>query len=234
MRRTFHFAGHLMVLGVLFLSGTAGAEEVTHYDRVNLAVSTQQEVEADTLVVVLFAQAQGEDLPRLTESVNNSIKQAVDRSKRVPGIEVQTLSYQTYPVYQNQRLTGWRVRQSMQLESRHIEDLSELLGNLQQLLAIESMRYTISPAQRKQAEEGLITRAIEQFTRRANNVARQLGRKEYRLVNLDINTGGQPVRPMMERAFSAATGGKAVAPHIEPGTQTLSVSATGTIELVVK
>jgi len=220
---------------LLFLPGAlAGANENAHYDRINLSVSAQQEVANDTLIVVLSAREEGEELPALSDTVNRTIKQAVKKSKQVPGVEVRTLAYQTNPRYQKQRLIGWQVRQAIQLESRDIDALSRLLGELQTDLAVESMGYAVSAPRREALEQTLINQAIERFKQRAGDVTRQLDRKQYRLVNMHIQTEGQPPRPMAMRDMAVMQESKVAAPQVEPGTQTLRVTLNATIELVVK
>lgn len=221
-------------LSLLLLCGSAAAEENDHYDRINLSVSAGQEVDNDTLIAVLSARQEGEDLAALSDTVNRTIRQAVKQSKQVSGVEVRTLAYQTRPRYQKQRLIGWQVSQSIQLQSRDIEVLSRLLGKLQSDLALDSMSYSVSPPQRDTVEQDLIKQAIERFKQRADNVTRQLGRQKYRLVSMNIHTGGEPPRPMVMRGMAVMQESRVSAPEVEPGTQTLRVTLDATIELEVK
>lgn len=211
----------------------AEASENSHYDRVHLSVSVQEEVDNDTLLAVLSAREEGEHLPALADAVNRTVKQAIEQSKQVPAVEVRTLAYQTQPRYQKQRLIGWQVRQAIELKSGDIEALSRLLGGLQKTMAIDSLDYAVSPARRDAMEQTLISRAIEQFKQRAEHVTRQLGRKEFRLVEMDINTQGQAVPPRAMRGLSVMSESAVTAPVVEPGRQTLKVTVNATIELTV-
>lgn len=219
---------------LLIMSVQVNADDNGHYDRIHLSVSAQQEVENDILTAVLSARQEGEALPALADAVNRTIKQAVKRSKQVSDVRVSTLAYQTHPRYQKQRLIGWQVRQAIQLESSNVDALSQLLGKLQNDLAVDSLGYSVSPPRREEVEQTLINQAIERFKQRAENVTRQLGRKKYRLVDLHINTEGQPVRPGSMRSLSVMEESRVAAPQVEPGTQTLRVTINASIELVVK
>ena len=223
----------LALVLIVLASPIVSADDKTFYDRVNLSVEAVDEVENDTLVAVLYAQREGSNLAELSNEVNRAITQAIQRSKKAADIDVQTLAYQTFPVYQKQRLSSWRVRQSIQLKSRNIKALSALLGDLQSHLALESIRYTVSNEQRAGIEEALIGKAITAFQQRARNITKQLGRKKYRLVTMDVRTHSAAVRPALMRGFSAAAETKVAPPAIEPGTQTVTISASGVIELVV-
>ena len=69
---------------------------------------------------------------------------------------------------------------------------------------------------------------------RAELLAREFGRPDYRLVNLDINTSGETVMPVRMRTMSTMAESSSVAPPtLEAGTQTISVQISGSIELEV-
>jgi predicted secreted protein len=204
------------------------------YDRVQLGAEASMQVDNDTLTAELYAQREGSDLAQLADAVNRKITEAVKRVKQVEGVSLQTQGYQTYPVYQQQRLSGWRVRQSIRLESRDAAELSRLLSELQSGLALESLQYSVSPEQRLAAEEQLISRAIDAFQQRAALVTKQLGRSDYRLVEMQINSSGDAAPPMRLRAGTMAMESKVAPPSLEAGSQTLQVNVNGTIELQIK
>ena len=112
--------------------------------------------------------------------------------------------------------------------------MSQLLGKLQDDLAIDSLRYAISTSQRENLEQILIKQAIERFKQRAENVTDQLGRKKYRLVKMNINVQDQPVRPTQIRSLSMMQESQVAPPQVEPGKQTLRVTIDASIELMVK
>jgi len=202
----------------------------THYDRINLLATASDKIDNDILEATLTMHREGRNPSMLSEEVNSAIQWAIGEAKKVSGVTVQTLGYQTNPVYQQQRLSAWRVRQSLRLESKDITGLSQLIGKLQERLAVEQVGYRISVQRRNKVEENLITEAMALFQRRAKLVAKQMGRDRYRVVQMNINTGGAPMRPRMHMEMSqmASTG---VAPNFEAGAQTVTVSVSGTIEL---
>jgi len=200
------------------------------YDRVDLSVSASAEVENDTLVAELYAQREGQDAAELASAVNGDVAWAVGLAKKSPGIKVQTLAYRTDPIYRKQVLTGWRVRQSLRLESRDGAKLSQLVGTLQQRLAVSNISYMISPDGRQEAEGELISEAITRFKERAKQVVSELERPGYRLVHMGVNTAGVPYRPQMMRGMAMAEAAS-VAPTLEAGSQRVQVTVSGTIEL---
>lgn len=209
------------------------AEDKTFYDRITLSAQAAAEVENDTLVAVLSAQRQGSDVSKLASEVNQVMTRAIEHCKQVKTVEVQTLDYQTNPVYEKQHQTGWRVSQSIQLKSRDSQVLSSLIGDLQDTLMLESMYYQVSPEQRNKAEETLIGKAIAAFSQRAQNITQHLGRKRYRLVSMQVDTGSAAEQPIRMRTYQALAEARAAAPAIEPGKQRVAVTVSGVIELVL-
>ncbi len=223
---------------VVLLAGTvlcatvvSAVEEPLTYDRIELSVSAETDVENDTLIAVLYAQRQGPDAAALAGEVNREVSQAVAAAKEVPGIRVQTLGYQTNPVYEKQRLSGWRVQQSIRLESRDAARISALIGDLQARLAVQSIGYSVSPEVRRQEEDRLISEAITRFEQRAELVARQLGRAGYRLVRLAVETSEVAPPPQPFRAMAMEASLAASPPVLEAGTQKVEVRVRGSVEL---
>jgi predicted secreted protein len=233
LKRTLHRSSLLPFMLLVSLTQPVLANDKAYFDRINLSAQAVADVANDTLVMVLAAQRQGNDVVKLAGEVNLIMSQAIKRCKQVEGIEVQTLDYQTSPIYEKQHQTGWRVSQSIQLKSKDSKALSTLVDNLQNTLMLESMHYQVSPEQRNKAEESLIGKAIAAFQHRAQNITQHLGRQRYRLVNMQVDTGNafqQPIRMQTYQAFDAV---RATAPAIEPGKQRVTVTVSGVIELVL-
>ena len=216
----------LSTLLLAMLAGAAPADTVPPtYNRVSLDESAEAEVDNDLLVAVLFAQAEGRDAGAPADEVNRAIDAAVTLAGRHPEVKTQTLGYHTSPVYQKNTLKGWRVSQSLRLESRDSRLLSDLIAQLQNELKVQSIGYEVSDEQRRRHLDGLTETAIGRFQARAAHVASSLGRKSYRIVRIAINDGRpQPMpvaRGMLMEAASADAG--VVPPRLEAGTQKMTV-----------
>ena len=219
----------LLVLCTFFSTASAGDKKPS-YDRVNLSVSATDEIENDTLVVQLYVQKEGQIASQLAKQTNQDIEWAVQQAKQVAGIKVQTLDYHTSPTYRKQSQDGWRVRQSLRLTSQDTLAISQLIGDLQQRLMVENIRYKISQKRRDEAESRLTTQAIGAFKARAKLISTAWGHADYRLVQMDINTSGRAIQPRyrQEAVMASADVGR---PTLETGKQTVQIIASGTIEL---
>jgi predicted secreted protein len=230
----------LPLMLAFFAAAASTASAAAHdaaptYDRVNFRVSAARDVDNDTLVAVMYHERSGQQPASMADDVNRTIAWAVDLAGKTSGIKVQTLQYRQQPIYRNQTISSWKVRQSIRLESQDVTALSELVGKLQSRLSVSSLRYTISAEVRREVEDALITQALDRFKRRGKLITRELGRPDYRIVNIDIATAGGPPAPLQMRTVSAmAESSSVTAPTLEPGVQSVTVSVSGTIELELR
>ena len=212
----------------------AAHDSTPTFDRVNFRVSATKEVDNDTMVVIMYHERNGQHPTSMADDVNRAITWAVELARKASPIKVQTLQYRQEPVYRNQSISSWRVRQSIRLESNDVATLSRLVGDLQERLSVASLRYAISPKVRQQVEDELITLALGRFGRRGKLIADELGRSDYRIVAMDVATSGASPAPVRMRAVSAMSeSSKVTAPTLEPGAQSVTVQVSGTIELEV-
>ena len=223
-----------LVAATIATTSAAAHDATPTYDRVSFRVSATSEVDNDTLVVVMYHQRDGQHPTSMADDVNRTIAWAVDLARQTNGIKVQTLQYRQEPVYRNQSISSWRVRQSIRLESSDVTTLSRLVGELQERLSVSSLRYTISPEVRRDVEDELITLALGRFGRRGKLIADELGRSDYRIVTMDVSTSGGSPAPVRMRAVSVMSeSSKVTAPTLEPGVQSVTVQVSGTIALEV-
>jgi predicted secreted protein len=205
------------------------------YDRITLSVTAEQRVANDTLVADMYSEREGDRAADVANEVNENVSWALGEANAVEGLSVQTTGYHSQPVYRDRTVIGWRVRQSIRLESKDTAGLSELIGRLQSRLAMSSIGYRISPDRRAAAEDELIKRALASFDTRARLIAGQLGRPGFRIVRLDVVTSDSPVRPMamqrMAAAMESGPAGGVAPPALESGEQNVQVRVNGTIEL---
>jgi len=221
----------LLVLALVTLPALAHEPE-PRFNRATFSVSATEDVANDTLVAVLTVQRDGGSARPLAAEVNQVMAWALAKAKEAPSIKVQTLDYQTSPIYQKSTVTGWRVSQSLRLEGRETAAVSDLVGVLQERLNLQQVGYEVSRERRKEVEDRLIGEAIAAFQARAKRVAADLQRRTFRLVQMDVSTGPAPMPVYRQRAMPMAMAEVAAAPPaIEAGTQTITVGVTGEIEL---
>ena len=220
----------ITLLSIICFGNAWAHEEETHYDRIHLSANATAQLKNDTMVATVYAEEEGSQAAQLSGIVNKRIRWGLDLVKKHPEIKHQTNAYSSNPIYSNNKIKGWRVRQSLRLESQDMTLMSDVLGKLQTDLALQSMQFTVSPDSKNKQDEKLIDEALEAFENRAQQVVKKLGRKNYKIVDINISTSGargiQPQYQMRAMAMDAES-----APAISAGEQMVSVTVSGNIEL---
>ena len=205
------------------------------YNQIDLSASADQEIPNDLLIATLYTEHEGQRQAEVAERVNKTMVWALAQAKSVTGVTAQTTQYNTYPIYANNTTTisGWRARQAVRLEARDAKLLGDLIATMQERLVVESIGFEVSKGARDAAEATLTIQALAQFQVRAEQVASTLGHPGYRVVRLNLGTGGEIPSPSARGALMMAE--KSTAPaQLEAGAQTMNVTVSGTIQLDAK
>ncbi len=200
------------------------------FNLVTLNAQAEREVPNDLLSATLAAEAEGTDPAQLSAEINRTMQSALAVAKAYGAVRARSGNYQTFPVYDKNRIARWRVRQEMRLESTDFAAATELIGKLQASLAVASMALSVSPESRRQAENALIPEALAAFEQRARLVRDGMKAKGHRLRDLQISGGGSAY-PVPFAAAARSISASAPAPAVEAGTARILITVSGTIQL---
>jgi predicted secreted protein len=123
------------------------------------------------------------------------------------------------------------VTQSINLSSSNIEQLTTLLAKLNDLAHIQSMTFSVSDSLRDQTKQDLTKTAIKQFRDKAQVITEQFDKTTYQLIHASVDTNSNHYSPkhmMMERM---AVADAVSAPAVSAGTNKITVTVNGSIEL---
>jgi predicted secreted protein len=220
-------------LGLAALSSAVMADEA-RYNQIALRTEVSQTVAHDLMQVTLYSEAQDKDPAKLAAGITNTINEALQQARKSTGVTISLGSRNSYPVYDDkQRISAWRERAEIRLESADFATLSKLTGELLQQLKMAEMSFSVAKPTQKKTEEALLQDAVNAFKARAQLATTALGGKDYKLVSLSLNGGGfhnpRPMHMQMDSSMSMAK--SAPAPEIEAGNSQVSVSADGVIEV---
>lgn len=202
-----------------------------NYNLYQLSASAEDQIDNDLMKVKLLATHQAPQTFAASKVVNRQMAAALDTLKTTHNIQYQTGNYQTQPVYQNQQIVAWKVSQDLELKSADTDQLTDVLGQLQQELQIASISFDISQPVRQKVENLLAVEVLNRFKERATLIQQTMGAIRYQIVALDLNTGIQrpPVGRTLMRAEMASVSS---APAVEGGKSTINVVASGQIQLI--
>jgi len=222
-----------MVCGSLLLPLVVLAETKTPiFDIFSLQADARAEVANDYMEVSLVAEGQEKDSAELADKINSVMQWALSELETFSALEYSTGNYQTWPVYADKHIVGWRSSQTLRLGGADFEQAGKAVQKLQSRLQVRSMQFRPQDDTRSDAEDDLITEALDNFKRRAAIVQQTMGASGYRVVQLDIHAGAPGIAPRMHmETMSRSSARVATAPAVEAGESTLSVTVSGQIQL---
>lgn len=218
-----------LLLAPMAAGAQAPAEAL--FNLVGLNAQAEREIPNDLLTATLAAEAEGADPAQLADGVNRTMQRVLAAALAYKSVKAQSAGYQTFPVYEKNRVARWRVRQELRLESGDFAAATELVGKLQASLVVTGLNLSVSNEARRKAENALIPEALASFDERARVVRDAMKAKGYRVRDLQLSTsGGAPPRPMLSMARQMSSESVAQ-PAIEPGSTRILVTVSGTIQL---
>jgi predicted secreted protein len=197
--------------------------------QIDLSADAQYTAPNDLARATVFVEMQDANPAELAKRVNNALGAILGIATKFNGVKSRTGDTQTSPIYgKSNRLESWRMRAEIDLESRDIPKLSELLGRLKDYAMVGDIQLSSAPETRRQAEDEAMREALDTFQSRAKKISDQLG-KPYRITQLSVQTGGlrPPRMPMMMRAAMPESAPMPIA----AGESTVTVTVSGKIEL---
>lgn len=230
----------LLALGAGTLTSLpALAADELHYNQVSLRAEASQEVARDLMIVTLYSESQNSDPAKLAAEISTTMNKALEQARQVKEVTLSQGSRNSYPIYDSkgQKITGWRERAELRLESSNFAALSKLTGELLTDLKMDGMDFAIAPATRKASEDALLKDAVQAFKARAELATEALGGKGYKIVNLNLNSNGYPqpyLRAPMMKAAGADFASSSVTPEVEAGTSKVNMTADGAIEVLMQ
>ncbi len=215
---------------LLLFSATSLAEDL-NYNQISLQATASQEVTNDLLTTVLTVQENGANPTQLSQRVNTRMTQILGIAKQSTDVKSHTTSYNTQPMYKNNKINGWQVRQQIKLVSQNIKQLTDLIAKLNKLAHVQSMSFGISDKLSATTKEKLTKAAIKKFRTKAQVITEQFDKSTYQLIHASIDANAQHYRNQPMRMERMAMSDAAVAPAVSAGTNKITVTVNGSIEL---
>ncbi|KWH11315.1 hypothetical protein WT59_18110 [Burkholderia territorii] len=201
----------------------------------SLSSQASADVPQDIIHITLFYEQQAKDPGSLTSALNQRADAALAQAKGVSGVTARTGAFSVYPsTDRDGKISAWRGRTEVVLESRDFSAASTLAGQLSNQMQVANVEFSLSPEAQRAAEQKLTTEAIKSFRARADEAAKAFGYNSYSI--RDVNVGGsrnvQPYPRMMAMAAAPMDSAKMSAPiSVEGGKATVSVTVNGSVQM---
>jgi len=196
-----------------------------------LEAQAGNEVPLDVATITLVTETEGKDAAQLAQRVNQTLDETMKEAKAEAKVSARSGGYRTFPTTDRDgRVSAWRARGEIILESRDFKALSALAGRLSSRMQVAGIAFTLSPETRQAEEDRLITQAIARFQSRAQIAAKAFGYARFSLLEVGVHAQGvgpTPPRPMYKGMAAA----EAAPVPVEGGRTTVSVTVSGSVKL---
>ncbi|MBU9401312.1 SIMPL domain-containing protein [Burkholderia multivorans] len=201
----------------------------------SLSSQASADVPQDIIHITLFYEQQAKDPGSLTSALNQRADAALAQAKGVSGVSAHTGAFSVYPsTDRDGKISAWRGRAEVVLESRDFAAASKLAGQLSNLMQVANVEFSLSPEAQRAAEQKLTTEAIKSFRARADEAAKAFGYSSYTIRDVNVGSGRnvQPYPRMMAMAAAPMDSAKMSAPiAVEGGKATVSVTVNGSVQM---
>ncbi|MCO8627181.1 SIMPL domain-containing protein [Burkholderia multivorans] len=201
----------------------------------SLSSQASADVPQDIIHITLFYEQQAKDPGSLTSALNQRADAALAQAKGVSGVSAHTGAFSVYPsTDRDGKISAWRGRTEVVLESRDFAAASKLAGQLSNLMQVANVEFSLSPEAQRAAEQKLTTEAIKSFRARADEAAKAFGYSSYTIRDVNVGSGRnvQPYPRMMTMAAAPMDSAKMSAPiAVEGGKATVSVTVNGSVQM---
>ncbi|VCU70163.1 hypothetical protein PIGHUM_02230 [Pigmentiphaga humi] len=198
----------------------------------SLSAAATSEVAQDKVTITLSNEIEGADQAKLSQQLNQVLESTLAQARRDQAVTARSGNYNVWAnTDRNGRITGWRGRAELILESRDFAAASKLAGELSRQMAVSNVAFSLSREAREAEEQRLLNEAAQAFNTRATQAAKAFGFTGYAVKQLDLSGAGT-VTPM-PRAYAMAASAEAKTADLplEGGKSNVTVSVRGTVYL---
>jgi predicted secreted protein len=199
---------------------------------IDLSAQARQLVANDLALATVYIELQAASPAAVAKEVNAKTACALQTARAYPTVKTQSAGTTSWPVYDKdgRRIIAWRMRSELKLESHQVEEVSALLGRLEeQDVHIGQVVLEPAPQTRLQAENAATIAALQAFQNKAKLVAQAMN-KSYRIRQMSINAGQPEGGPPLLRMKALAADASA---PMAAGESAITVLITGQIELPI-
>jgi len=197
--------------------------------QVSLSVTATRSVANEVVQARVFASAKGGSFKIVSDEVKRQLDEAIRIIKANDKVKFQSGGMHTSS---NRHLSAsrsleWNMQSDLLLESKSVQNMSELLGKLN-MLGIGGVDFYPTPQTRKKVEDEVVKDAIAAFHERAKLIAATFGKK-YKVSKLNVGNQGiySPIRSGL--AFAQANSASSI--PLQSGESLVTVTVSGEIEL---
>lgn len=201
------------------------------WPQASLRAEASAEVVQDTVKITLATEVSDASQTAVAKALSATLASVMADAKGNPRIKVSSGNYHVWPMNNDKgKISNWRGRGEIFLESTDFGAASELAGKLSDRMPVANLDFSVSPEERAKQEQALLAQAAQAFQARAQALADAFGFAGYTIRNINLDgAGAQPYRPVGARVMAMAAEKSSV--PLEGGTSMVTVSIQGSVFL---
>jgi predicted secreted protein len=210
------------------------AEDTNPSGVLSLSAQASTDVPQDVIHITMFYEEEAKDPGSLTAHLNQRADAALAQAKGVARVTARTGAFSVYPsTDRDGKISAWRGRTEVVLESHDFPAASKLAGQLGNLMQVANVEFSLSPEAQREAEQKLTSEAIRSFRTRADEAAKAFGYGAYTIRDVNVGSGHnvQPFPRMMALAAAPAMDAKVAPISVEGGKATVTVTVNGSVQM---
>ncbi|MBC8749648.1 MULTISPECIES: SIMPL domain-containing protein [Paraburkholderia] len=199
----------------------------------SLNAQASAEVPQDEVEITLFYEQEASEPSSLTSTLNERADAALQKARGVSGVTARSGAFSIFPsTDRDGRISAWRGRTEVVLESRDFAAASKLAGQMASIMQVGNVRFSLSPEAQRAAEQRLSGEAIKSFREQAASSSQAFGFSGYSIREVNVNHSGAMPRPMMMMSARAMGADAKSSPlSLEGGTSTVTVNVSGSVQM---
>ncbi len=200
----------------------------------SLSAQAVAEVPTDVVHLTLAAEQEGADPAAISSALSTRTQAVLAQAKRTAGVQAESGGFTIRPsTDKNGRITTWRGRSEVILQSRDFTAVSRLAGELASQMQVQGMAFSLSREARQETENKLAAEAVSAFRSKAQATAKLFGYGSYTLREVQLNeSGGFTPMPRMYTAKAMSSDVSAAPVPVEGGKTQVTVSVNGSVQMV--
>lgn len=200
-----------------------------------LSVTALAEGPQDQLLIVLSTTREGPTAALVQAQLSQAVEAALAMGRQAsqPGqLEVRSGSFSLQPRHNREgQITGWQGSAQVLLEGRDFARIVALAGRIN-TLSVNQVSFSLSPEAQARLQAQAQAKAIAQFKRQAEEIARGFGLSGYTLREVNVNQQDAGPWPMARPMGAQARMMAADAPlPVEAGRGSVSVTVSGSVQM---
>ncbi len=214
-----------------FLAGTVLAKDDDDdrgVTRIQFDAHAAQEVDNDSIRATLFVEKEDGSPSGASSSATRATNETLRQLREDESLHVRTGSFRTFPVSDQGKITGWRARSEIVLESKDFEKASAAIASASGNMQLSRVEFFLSAELRDTVEAVVSDQSIAAFLAKARKIAKSFGATKFEVAEANVMSegGNSPIRPMMAAMAADAPGAR---PEFSGGTTRISVTTSGVI-----